>query len=210
MARKRESVASPVEGRGIGRLPSDPSLEPAAERVAEAWYSVRKSRLGIPRPSPDKSLRRDKRWKDYMRIAKLCDESGWDPDDFVRAGVDYLGANGAFMVPSDLLADGIRSRYSKEVASMETEAAEPAEEWEFAEQLLESMAHGDAHAELKALASPFTMFPAWYRVVRSGECPSEWHALARSELRESPSLHDWLRSRFPSAIEDLFRRETEQ
>lgn len=91
---------------------------------------------------------------------------------------------------------------------MSSEAVKPAEEWEFAEQLLESMAHGDAGTESKALQSPLTAFPAWFRVVRSGG-KSPWDALARTELRGSPSLCDWLHSRFPEKIEDLFRREAE-
>ena len=199
---------APLAEKGVRKdPPPDKSLEPSAERVAEAWYSVRAKRLGIQRPAPQKSLKRDRRWKDYMRIAGLCLDSGWDPDDFVRAGVDYLGANGAFMVPSDLLSDGVRKRYAKEVASLSSEAAKPAEEWEYACQLLDSMAHGDPDAESRALMSPFSPFPAWFRVVRGRLPASPWDSLARDELRDAPSLCDWLHSRFPNEVEGLFSSE---
>lgn len=146
-----------------------------------------------------RAYRSDRRWKDFVRIASVCVEEGWDPADYVARGVETLGASAVFMVPSDLLDPNVRASYKKRAlaAGEGGVRTEPEEDLEFADETLRSMSGGDQALAERALMSPFTPFPAWYRCVRGSEKVADaWAQAAESEMKGSAALREWLFGRF--------------
>lgn len=179
---------------------SEIDLHPSASRAAQTYYSERKEKLGINPPPQSRAYARDRRWKDFLRIAELCVGEGWDPADYVSRGIELLGQNAVFMVPSDLLVDNVKASYRKRAAlagSVEPQT-EPEEDLEFADDMLRGMAGDDKGAVDRVLMSPFTSFPAWYRCVRGSEDVARaWAPAAAAELRRSMSLDDFVAFRYP-------------
>lgn len=113
--------------------------------------------------------------------------------------MDTLGPNAVFMVPSDLLDPNVRASYKKRaLAAGEGEVlTEPDEDLEFADETLRSMSGGDRGLADRALMSPFTQFPAWYRCVRGSDRVADaWAPAAESEMKGSAALREWLSVRF--------------
>lgn len=199
-------------GKAAKAVGAEIDLRPAAERAACAYYETRKSKAGISQPPPQKAYRNDRRWCDFLRIASLCDSEGWDPADYVVRGIEGLGQNAVFMVPSDLLVDGVKASYRRRAAEAGTldVPTAPDEDLEFADETLKSMCGNDRESRERALMSPFTQFPSWYRALRGSAGVLEaWAPAAASDLRSSKALREWFSARFPKVLDRIYEASKE-
>ena len=182
----------------------DRELFPAAERAAEAFYDAKRSILGVQLPPPSKRGRNDRRWSDFVAIACICVDHGWDPSEYVYACVGRLSGNGPCLLPDDITVDSIVNWYAKEGGGVVD--AHPEEEWAFANEALSAESGGDEELAQRLLLSPLSSFPSWFRGLRGSERVAEaWAEAAMSDINDNRPMKEWASERFPLEMKRLVK-----